>query len=233
MSGCCCCCGGYRPPEEPPDGPPTERCTRYRVTFQSIDVSTIDDGFLGGDLETTWTFVVNGQVQTFVEEDLDTGVTPIGLTFFADVPTDTSVIDITVSGVEDDEFFDDPLPGFTRTFTQADNWGLGAQSGSGSDSNITYQMNYDIGCAQRTIASASRQALIAYGRERARTRREAEDPSNDVILLSWSIDRLKRGGWELVGPPGAELYTFEGYGAPFPLLVERRFAGGGQEEHRH
>jgi hypothetical protein len=171
-------------------------------------------------------------VQTFVEQDLDTGVTPIGRTFFVAVPTDTSVIDITVSGVETDEFFDDPLPGFTRTFGQADNWGLGAQSGSGSDSNITYQMNYDIGCAERTIASASSQALIAYGRERARTRREAEDPSNDAILLSWSIDRLKRGGWELVQTPSAELYTFEGYGTPFPLLVERRFAGGEREQEQ-
>jgi hypothetical protein len=95
----------------------------------SIDVSAIDDGFLGGDLEVTFTFVVNGVAQTWTNNALGTGVTPIGITFFVPVPVPSSTITFEVSGVEDDIFFDDPLAGFPRTFGQPENWGVGFQSG--------------------------------------------------------------------------------------------------------
>jgi hypothetical protein len=226
MSGCgcggCCCCPTTQPPDGGGGGGGGEpRCTRYRVTFQSIDVSAIDDGFLGGSLETTWTFVVNGQVQTKILDPLDVGVTPIGISFFVSAPVASSIIDIAVSGIEDDSFFDDTLPGFVRTFTQNENWGVGTQSGSGHDSNITYTMNYDIGCASVTRVAVSRDALITSGRERARTRRNVREDLDEALLLNWSINRLSRNGWDLAQVVDKDLYMFEGYGTPLPLLLEQ------------
>jgi hypothetical protein len=222
MCGCCCCKehdgngngnGG--------GGTPPVRCTRYQVTFQSIDVTSIDDGFLGGSLEVTFTFSVNGQVQTWQNAALDVGVTPIGLTFFADVPTDTSTIVVDVTGVEDDPFFDDQLPGFNQVFSQGQNWGEGAQAGGGTDSNITYTLNYTIACARRTSIAVSRAALVAYGQDRVSTRKGAESAS-EAVLLSWALDRLRRSdGWEVVSATGEE-YTLAGYGV-LPARLEKKY----------
>jgi hypothetical protein len=232
MSNCCCCQPSAPPcPPCPPGGDPggTQRCARFQVTITSIDVSAIDDGFLGGTLETTWTFVVNGQVQTYVNNDLDVGVTPIGITFFVDVPTDTSVITLAVSGIEDDPVFDDTLPGFTHVWGQAQNWGQGFQSGSASDSNITYRLNYQITCATQVTVSISRELLIAYAQERARTRKKAQ-PSSASTLLSWSLDRVRRADWELVQATDLQ-YVFKGHGK-FPVLLERKFGKKKQEGNK-
>jgi hypothetical protein len=222
-SSCCCCQA-----QQPPDGggePPPARCTRYRVTIESIDVSMIDDGFLGGTLETTWTIVVNGDVQTYTNNNLDVGVTPIGLTFFADVPADTSTITIQVSGIEDDPFFDDTLPGFTNVWGQAQNWGAGSQSDGGNDSNITYRLNYTIACAQRTTVSVSRQALQAYGEAKGKQRKGAK-PGGPVIAESWALDRLRRtGNWQVVSATD-NMVVVSGYGE-MPAGVEREFGSGG------
>jgi hypothetical protein len=223
-NGCCCCCAPAGPTPPPPDGGPGPRCTRYVVTIQSIDVTAIDDGFLGGNLEATFTFTVNGQVQTYVNNSLDVGVSPIGITFFVDVPADTSTISVDVSGVEDDPFFDDTLPGFAHIWTQAQNWGVGAQSGAGSDSNITYTLNYTIACAQRTTVSISRSTLRAYGEDRVRTREGAESRT-PAVLESWALDRLRRSaGWEVVSAT-QEQYVLAGYGT-MPALLERKYGGG-------
>lgn len=225
-NGCCCCCQPTAPPTQPPGPDPTQppRCTRYQVTVTSIDVAAIDDGFLGGDLEATFTFVVNGQVQTYINNDLDVGTTPIGLTFFVDVPADTSTIVLGVSGVEDDLVFDDPLPGFTHLWGQAQNWGVGFQSGSASDSNITYTLNYQITCARQVTVSIAREVLMAYAQERAKTRKKTQ-PAGPSTLLSWSLDRVRRANWELVSATDQQ-YVFKGYGK-FPGLLERKFAKGG------
>lgn len=225
MSNCCCCCQPTpTPPEPPPGDDPTQppRCTRFQVTFTSIEVSAIDDGFLGGSLETTWTFVVNGQVQILEIDPLDVGVRTLGITFFVDVPTDSSSIVVGVSGVEDDLVFDDDLPGFTHVWGLAQNFGQGAQFGSASDSNITYRMNYLITCARQVTVSISREVLMAYAQERARTRKNAQ-PSSTSTLLSWSLDRVRRAGWELVQATDQQ-YVFKGYGK-FPVLIERKFGG--------
>jgi|HubBroStandDraft_6_1064221.scaffolds.fasta_scaffold308450_2 hypothetical protein len=229
MSDCCCCC----PPPTPGGGgdggtpPPPPRCTKYQVTITSIDVSAIDDGFLGGTLETTWTFVVNGQVQTYVNNDLDVGVTAIGISFFVDVPSDTSTISLQVGAVEHDPIFDDVIAGFTQVWGQAQSWGLGTQSGSASDSNITYRLNYQITCAQKGTVSISRDVLMAYGREKAETRKKAVAAS-DSTLLSWALDRVRRANWDLVQATDQH-YIFKGYGK-FPVLLERKFARAKREK---
>lgn len=231
MSNCCCCCcrTPEPPPPPPPDGgpQPPERCTRYRVTIVSMNVTAVDDGFLGGDLEATFTFVVNGQARTWVNEDLGTGVHNIGITFFVDVPSDTSTITLEVSGVEDDPVFDDPLAGFTHVWGQAQNWGVGAQSGAASDSNITYTLNYEIVCAQPTTVAIRRDVLMAYAKERVETRSKAQAPGAST-LLSWSLDRFRRAGWELVQATEQQ-YVFKGYGT-FPVLLERKYAGQMRKE---
>ncbi len=226
MCNCCCCPTTTQPQPEPPGGDPTQppRCERFQVTFISIEVSSIDDGFLGGSLETTWTFVVNGQVQVREIDPLDTGVTPLGINFFVDVPTDSSAIALEVSGVEDDPIFDDDLPGFTHVWGLAQNFGQGAQVGSASDSNITYRMNYSITCAQQATVSIARETLLSYAQDRAKTRKGAGAPTPGT-LLSWSLDRLRRGHWDLVQATDRE-FVFKGYGN-LPRLLEGKYGGGG------
>jgi hypothetical protein len=220
MCDCACkCCCPTTPPGggggEDGGGPP--RCTRYRLTIDSIDVSAIDDGFLGGNLEVDFTFVVNGQAQHYVNNDLGTGVTNIGITFFVAVPADTSTITLDVAGVEDDLFFDDVLPGFTAVFGQAQNWGVGAQQGSASDSNITYTLNYTITCARSVDVAIQRESLEAYGRAKAQ-QRGVEVPA-DTVLVSWALARLRRDGWEVVQATDQQ-YMVKGYGT-LPLRVAR------------
>jgi hypothetical protein len=155
-----------------------------------------------------------------VNNNLDVGVTPIGVTFFVDVPADTSMIVLQVSAVEDDPVFDDPIAGFTHTWGQAENWGVGFQSGSASDSNITYRLNYQITCAKQTTVSIGRSALMSYGHERAESRKKTQ-PATESTLLSWSLDRVRRAGWTLVHAAEHE-FVFTGYGK-FPVLIERKF----------
>lgn len=229
MSACCCCCPPPKPTPEQPGEDPTQptRCTRFQVTFTSIEVSDIDDGFLGGSLETTWTFVVNGQVQTLQIDPLDVGIRTLGINFFVDVPTDSSSIVVAVSGVEDDVLFDDDLPGFTHVWGLAQNFGQGSQSGSASDSNIAYRMNYTITCARQATVAIGREALMAYAQEKAKTRKGVEAPTPST-LLSWALDRFRRSGWDLVQATDGE-FVFKGYGS-LPRLLEQRY--GRQEGGR-
>jgi hypothetical protein len=224
MSDCCCSCCQPSGPQPPGGGgpEPQPRCTRYQVTFESISVSAIDDGFLGGNLEAHFTFVVNGQARTWVNNDLGTGVSNIGITMFVDVPADTSTITIEVSGVEDDPVFDDDLAGFNQVWGQAQNWGLGSQAGSASDSNITYSLNYQITCAQKTTVAVSRAAIMAYAQERVKKRKKAKAVSQ-ATLFSWSLDRFRRSGWD-VQQLTDEHVVLAGYGS-FPMLAERKYAG--------
>lgn len=222
MSDCCCCCPTQPPPPPGGGGDPTQppRCTRYQVTINSFSVTAIDDGFLGGDLETTWTFVVNGQVQTFIDNDMDVGITPVGITFFVDVPADTSTIVLQVTGVEDDTVFDDDLPGFTHVWGQAQNWGVGFQAGAASDSNITYSLNYQITCASQSAVSLSRSALLAYAADKAKKRKKARKVTA-ATLASWGLERLRRGGWDLVQATD-HAYLLKGYGT-LPRLIEDKY----------
>jgi hypothetical protein len=225
MSDCCCsscCCqptnGVGTPPPTPTPTP--SHCTQYQVTIRSIDVSQIDDGFLGGNLETSWTFVVNGQAKPYVNNDLGVGVTNIGISFIVNVPTDASTITIQVSAIEHDPASDDTIAGFTQVWAQAQNWGLGAQSGSASDSNITYTLNYDIACAQKSTFVVGSEILLAYGLERAKTRNGVkEEGVTPDILVNWSIDRLRREGWALTTISG-DSFVFSGSGTFLPLLVK-------------
>lgn len=226
MSGCCCCNACCAPTTtQPPQPPAGKRCDRYKVTIESINVTAIDDGFLGGTLEMTFTFLVNGQVQTWVNNNLDTGVTSIGLSFFADVPADSSTITVEVSGVEADPFFNDPVAGFTQVWGQAQNWGAGGQSGGASDSNITYTLNYTITCAHETTIAISRAALLAYAQEKAQMRRRKADNLSSATLLGWSLDRLRRSGWQVVSGTDQH-YLLRGHGI-LPAQIERKF---GREE---
>jgi len=194
-----------------------------------MEVSQIDDGFLGGNLEATFTFVVNGESRTWVNNDLGTGTHSIGITYLVPVPADSSTITLSVSGVEDDLISDDTLPGFTQVWGQAQNWGIGSQAGSASDSNITYTLHYTITCARsRASVMVSRVALQAYGQQKAE-RRKATNVS-ETTLIAWSLDRLRREGWEVIAATDRE-FVFRGVGN-FAGLIERRFGHGRRQEPR-
>lgn len=223
---CSSCCKPCCPPDDRPPGggggtPPSRQCARYQLTIVSIDVSQIDDGTFGGTLEAEFTFVVNGEAKKWLHEDLDIGVTAIGTTFFVDVPAPTSTITLAVAGIEDDDVYDDTLAGFTATYGQPDNWGVGFQSGSASDSNITYTLNYSITCARTSTVNVSRAALRAYGARRAETRKGARE-SGPQIQESWALDRLRREGWHVVQRTSDD-YTLQGSGGPLPRLLEQEF----------
>jgi hypothetical protein len=221
-----CCCGGHQGVQPPPPKGPSlpSRCTRYKVTIASIEVLKADDGLFDSALEVTFTFVVNGEVQTWVSpgEGLSVGFKPIGLDFFVDVPADTSTIVVQGSGVEDDDFFDDPIIGFTHTWSQSDNWGVGAQSETASDSNITYRLNYSIGCEVETAAAISQGALVAYGRAKMK-KRKVTQTLGDSVLLSLGLDRVRKAGWSLVQATDRH-FVFKGCGN-FPARFERKFSG--------
>jgi hypothetical protein len=110
------------------------------------------------------------------------------------------------------------MAGFTRVFGQPENWGQGFQTGSASDSNITYTLNYTITCANDNRVLISRQALIGYARDKVE-QRHVEFPG-ESIALSWSLDRLRRDGWSVVGVTDQE-FILSGPGT-LPLLVERK-----------
>ena len=220
-SGCSCCCCTGPPTGGDGDGGGTQPCRKYRLTIDSISVTAIDDGWFGGNLEVDFTFTVNGQAQHYVNNDLGTGVTNIGVTFFVDVPTDTSTISLAVAGIEKDEFFDDILAGFTALYGQAQNWGLGFQTGSASDSNITYTLNYTITCATSRNVAVSRQLLLAYGRAKAEQRHA--DRVSETDMEAWALARLGRDSWEVVEVMG-DRYMMRGYGN-LPRLLEQRFQG--------
>ena len=225
MCNSCCCCGGASSPTQPPppvvvEPTPDPRCTRYQVTITSIDVTSVDDGFLGGTLETVWTFVVNGQVQTWINNDLDTGVTAIGLTFFVDVPSPTSSIALQVGGFEKDPFSNDVIAGFSQTWGQAQNWGMGSQSGGNSDSNLTYRINYQIACASSSTFALSKKAVAAYAVDRSKTRKKARQVGV-ATQASWGLERLRRAGWQLVQVTD-DSYILAGSGK-LPSLLDKKY----------
>src|SRR6266699_5016334 len=232
MSDCCscCCCCDKTEGTPPPATQPPERCSKYQVTINRIEVTQVDDGFLGGDLEVTYTFVVNGQARTWDDPDLGVGITNIGITFFVDVPADTSTITLEVSGIEHDPVFDDTLPGFTEVWGQAQDWGLGSHQRGASDSNITYTLNYTIVCAQKTRLVISGDALIAMGHERARSRKKISEIPGAPILRASSLERLRRAGWNLVQAADG-LFVLEGFGNR-PMLIERKYIVKGEGKGR-
>ena len=97
------------------------------------------------------------------------------------------------------------------------------QTGSASDSNITYTLNYTITCARNADVAVSRAALLGYARAKAEQRR-VEVPT-EHIAIAWALDRFRREGWQVVAATDAQ-YVLRGPGT-LPLLAERRFAGGG------
>lgn len=224
MNSCCCCCPPSEPstPDPDPNNPdPTQPvCSRFQVTFTSISVSNVDDGFLGGDLETMWTFVVNGQVQNLTLDPLGTGVRTLGQTFFIEAPAETGSIVISVSGIEEDTIFNDDLPGFTQIWGAAQNFGLGARQGSGSNEHITYQMNYTISCAEMIPVVVSRATLLAFARQ---SRKAQGKSASEEILLSFGLRKLREKGFELINTTSAGDFILEGAGNLL-ALIQRRLA---------
>jgi hypothetical protein len=220
-NGCGCCCGPAGTPDPGGDGGGTDgppRCRRYRLTIDSINVTAIDDGTLGGDLEVDFTFTVNGNAQHYQNPDLDVGTTNIGITFFVDVPAASSTINLTVTGIEIDPAVNDNLAGFTAVYGSAQNWGLGFQTGAASDTNITYTLNYTITCAEARDVPIPRRVLVAYGRAKVEQRR-AENVS-DIDLEAWALARLGRDSWEIVHAT-EDRYIMRGYGDLPHRLIQR------------
>lgn len=228
-SCCCCCCKPEKPDDN--DGPCVPPCTKYKVTIVSMVVTDVGHGLLEGKhLESIWTFVVNGVAQTWVNKNLGVGTHNPGNTFYVDVPACDSTITLVVSGIDEDPWPwpDDPLPGFTAVYGQAENWGVGSQSGGGSDANITYTLNYNIICAEPATISLDRDLLMAYARDKAETRKaEVPGPS---ILISWALNRFRRAGWE-VAHVTEEHFVLEGHGH-FPRDLEEKYGRREEEGKR-
>ena len=127
---------------------------------------------------------------------------------------------ISVSGVEDDTFFDDDLPGFTHTWGGAQNFGLGARQGTGSNGSITYQMNYTISCAQRTTTVVSRATVLAFAGQSRKVRGKS---TSDEALLSFGLRKLRGKGLEVVSTTSAGEFILEGPGN-IPTLIQRQLA---------
>ena len=260
----CCCCGssggggghtglpgGFG--GATPAGP--RLCNKYQVTFVSIDVHKVSDGVFDNTLEATFHFSVNHESETW-KKDLKKGRTEINRTIYADVPSEKSSLLIQVSGKEKDLIKDDKLAGFSKTFGQLENWGVGAQSESASNGSIGYTLNYKIECATQRTAAVPPSALMQMAEEKeaqrdeARMRAErdkmrqmlgelkqmgvesktvaesgsaslelksARPPMSQAQLLSMSLDRFKREGWEVVQMNDNEI-VFSGYG-DFPEIV--------------
>lgn len=116
--------------------------TDLEVRFRSIAVSEIHDP--GSNAEAEFTFKVNGQTQTFRDNDLGIGKTPINRSFSVRIPA-TSALNIAVSGTEHDVTSgDDPLPGFTRSFSAAQGFGIGSHSVRATNEHMTYLMDLEI-----------------------------------------------------------------------------------------
>ena len=171
--------GGINPGQDPTA---PGRCKKYQVTFVSIDVSKASDGFLDHSLEAEFNFSVNHEAKKW-KKDFGKGLTNIGVSIIADVPSEQSQLLIQVSGKEKDLIKDDNLAGFSRSHGQAENWGMGAQSASASNGSISYTMNYKIECAPETAASVPREAMIDMIRKQQAQREEAEARRNKEVLL--------------------------------------------------
>ncbi|GAB2899581.1 hypothetical protein GCM10027074_77720 [Streptomyces deserti] len=116
--------------------------TDLEVRFRSIAVSEIHDP--GSNAEAEFTFKVNGQTQTFRDNDLGIGKTPINRRFAVRIPA-TSALNIAVSGTEHDVTSgDDTLPGFTRSFSAAQGFGIGSHSVRATNEHMTYLMDFEI-----------------------------------------------------------------------------------------
>ena len=219
-----CCCPSPTQPNPPPDieTPPTvERCDRYRVTIVSMDVTFADDGLGDHTLEASFAILVNGQLRNF-KKDLSVGIHSIGFTYFVDVPADTSVINLTISGTDDDPLFDDSLPGFTRVLGQSENWGLGFQQESASNEEMAYALNYQITCAQRGTSVVSRAALLAYAQEKLKSKkRQMNEELSNTTLLTWGLNRLRRGGFDVLQTTDEHI-VISGSGT-LPGLVEQKY----------
>lgn len=201
MGNCCCCCccgsggggghagvpGGFGGLGTNPLAP--RRCNKYQVTFVSIDVHKVSDGIFDNALEAEFTFSVNHESKTW-KKDLKKGKTDINQTIYANVPSEQSNLMIQVSGKEKDLIKDDNLAGFTKTYGQLENWGMGAQSESADNGSISYTLNYKIDCAAQRTAAVPANAMLSMAgkqeaqREEARLRRNLDDLKQQAAMLS-------------------------------------------------
>ncbi len=215
-----------------------ESCGTYRVSFDRIEVLSASDG-LDDWLEATFTFVVNGQSRVW-KEDLTRGDWPIGIDMYASVANPGDVIDLGVSGIEDDPWpvGDDPLPGFSRTWGRDDDWGVGPHVDSAINGSVSYRLHYQIACAPETQAVIGRDQMLnlaerkieqrlAVGARLASAGSQAgvassgsgsagqSPPITEQQKIAWSLNRLERAGYRLQHTTGEEFY-FTGHGATVP-----------------
>jgi hypothetical protein len=232
MSSDCTCsdspnAGGVGNPQGQPRRPD-------RISFDRIEVLSSSDG-LDDTLEATFTFVVNGESRVW-EEDLATGDWPIGIEMYASVPNPGDVIELTVSGVENDPWpvGDDPLPAFTRTWRRDDDWGVGPHVDSAINGSVSYRLHYQIACAPANHVVLGRDQMLDLAQQKIEQRQasaarglQAGTPSapppgagqtpaaSDQQKIAWSLNRLERSGYRLSHTTGNEFY-FTGNGAPVP-----------------
>lgn len=172
-------------------------------------VQQSNDGFGAGELEEIFTFVVNGQTQQvyFKDPALQVGTHQLNVSFLVNVPTPSSSISVQVSAQEEDGSFHDT---FTHQFDQAQNWGEGGHQGALIEPDtLSCTVYYSVSCAQPKVAVLSEKALIGYAQARAATRKKIS-PSPQQ-LLSWSLTKLSRRGWDLIQVTG-DTFVFKGYG---------------------
>jgi hypothetical protein len=226
---CCCCCGrsgdvpspGGAPSGEPPGGvEPTPLCTRYEVAFTRLDVSRSDDGFGAGELEVTIFYSVNGQVerQDFVTAALQEQVYQLNFRFLANVPTRNSVISVSVQAREEDN---NHYTGINDRWEESQNWGVGEHTRTlgGANEPLLATVTYVITCVDSVVVAVSQSALVAYAQAAASRRQLEAQPSKR--LLTWSLNKLLRGGWEILHVSNGD-YILRGFG-PFAASIEEQY----------
>lgn len=135
-----------------------------QVRFRRIVVSKISDP--GSEVELKLT--VNGQSETWVNDDLPIGITSINRTIVADVGAGSS-LRIAVSGIEKDVTSgDDVLPAFTRTFGADQNFGEGSHRVQVGNSHMTYAMEFEIRRLIGVTTTLAGTATLTTSNSRAR-----------------------------------------------------------------
>jgi len=224
MSCCNCCCsqtGDQRPPPPAGDGKDTPPfCSLYEVVFTTINVTKSDDGFASGELEVRLTFTVSSQTQfqDFISTALQLGTTTLNLNpFVVSVPTNSSVISVSVQAEEEDG---NVYSGHQAVYGSGINWGIGPHAGNlgGINEALQAQVNYSIACARTRFTAISQSALMAYAADVAR-KRKIESPSPST-LLTWALNRLALNGWEITHSVGDTL-LFKGHGSFAARIAER------------
>ncbi|TES52126.1 hypothetical protein E2L07_14570 [Halalkalibacterium halodurans] len=97
---------------------------KFEVEILSIGVHEVDDGLFDSDIEVRFNFKINDTTLSWEHHQIEPSAVPyhIGVRTNVLIHTPDDEISLEITGVEFDVNQNDPLPSFSRTFGQADQW---------------------------------------------------------------------------------------------------------------